>query len=570
MSTLCSYFPLQPQCLQQRWHTVGAHSRGWMNNWWPLVINTSRLGHLAYTTSRHTHTHTHTHTHPSLLPSIPQPELESWDSDSPLMLPPFLVAPDPLHSHFSPAPEPTPPPSSSTHLCHHHPDENPFLDHVRLVSWHLLHLPLPTMVPISSCLLASIYPHLFLKYLPWAHMPSPQMLSPDLCLANFSPLGSYLNLPREPPLATLPMWLRKPTPTQPPSPIHSSQHLEHLYLQSHPLSAFPLNLQHRGRQRQNWEQADTRPPDAWRAEWQKVWGHRGIWRCPLSPCPRNRCQPHRNSDKGQASAPEATEATPWPPAPPGLSSVLLWSCLSVSVSWESGETSPSGGTGPNNIMWKGLRSKKQLTPKYPILGFQLFWTAGCFSEPESFCLYANKREKPYTQTSRMGHCEFPWEDTRHWHSSYRLPVVSFQLCSELGTTIKDLHVKWPHHRIYKLDVLRKLTHVRQLAKDDDGTEQALNTVVQVQRGLRSPGEALGSALKGEKAGEKAGSPEGKTSAKARSWAQSRVKRAARPDLKGVFRTVHLGWVSRYPAHSASRHGSPYPLRASASAAGYRH
>lgn len=83
-------------------------------------------------------------------------------------------------------------------------------------------------------------------------------------------------------------------------------------------------------------------------------------------------------------------------------------------------------------------------------------------------------------------------------------------------------------------------HVRQLAKDDDGTEQALNTVVQVQRGLRSPGEALGSALKGEKAGEKASSPEGKTSAKARSWARSRVKRAARPDLKGAFRTVYLG------------------------------
>lgn len=83
-------------------------------------------------------------------------------------------------------------------------------------------------------------------------------------------------------------------------------------------------------------------------------------------------------------------------------------------------------------------------------------------------------------------------------------------------------------------------HIRQLAKDDDGTEQALNRAVQVQRRLRSPGGALGSALKGEKAGEKAGSPEGKTFAKAWSWARSRVKRPARPDLNGAFRTVHLG------------------------------
>ena len=89
-------------------------------------------------------------------------------------------------------------------------------------------------------------------------------------------------------------------------------------------------------------------------------------------------------------------------------------------------------------------------------------------------------------------------------------------------------------------MLRKLTHIRQLAKDDDGIEQALNRVVQVQRGLRSPGGALGSALKGEKAGEKAGSPEGKTSAKARSWARSWVKRPARADLNGAFRTVYLG------------------------------
>ena len=89
-------------------------------------------------------------------------------------------------------------------------------------------------------------------------------------------------------------------------------------------------------------------------------------------------------------------------------------------------------------------------------------------------------------------------------------------------------------------MLRKLTHIRQLAKDDDGTEQALNRVVQVQRGLRSPRGALGSALKGEKAGEKAGSPEGKTFAKEQSWARSLVKRPARPDLNGAFRTVCLG------------------------------